>query len=87
MHEFLPDDLQSFVASVVTSEGGFSSESEVLSEALRLLRSCEQFRHDVQAGGQQLDQGQFDEYGQADRDRFIADVRSANTSSPAGRDE
>ena len=86
MHVFLPDDLQSFVASVVR-EGGFASESEVLSEALRLLRSREQLRHDVQAGVQQLDQGQFDEYGQADRERFLADVRSTSTSSPAGRDE
>ncbi|MDY0166100.1 MAG: type II toxin-antitoxin system ParD family antitoxin [Thermoguttaceae bacterium] len=86
MHVVLSDDLQSFVASVVR-EGVYSNESEVLSEALRLLRSREQLRHDVQAGVQQLDQGQFDEYGEADRDRFLADVRSTDTPSAAGREE
>lgn len=73
MHVSLPDDLQSFVASVVR-EGVFSNESEVFTETLRLLRTREQLRHDVQAGVQQLDQGQFEEYGEADRDRFLADV-------------
>ncbi len=76
MHVVLSEDLQSFVTSVVRA-GVFPNETEVLNEALRLLRRRERFRHEVQAGVEQLDRGQFKEYAEEDRDRFISDIRSA----------
>ncbi len=88
MQVSLPEDLHRFVANVVR-EGLFSNETEVLREALRLLRQREQFRRQVQAGVRQLDSGQFDEYGEEDSDRFLADIRTARerASARAERDE
>ena len=52
----LPADLRDFVAQVIAT-GSFRNENEVFGEALRLLRQREQFKRDVNAGIEQLEEG------------------------------
>jgi len=53
----IPAEFQEFVDDVIRS-GNFHSEAEVVSEALRLLRKREQLRREVNAGIEQLDEGE-----------------------------
>jgi antitoxin ParD1/3/4 len=76
----LSDELQSFVLSAVR-DGSFRSESEVISKALRLLQRHEQLRRAVHAGVDQLDRGEFSEYGEDDRYRFLEDIKNAGRNA------
>lgn len=53
----LPADLSQFVGELL-AEGRYESESQVLTEGLRLLRSREELRRDVELGFTQLDRGE-----------------------------
>ena len=53
----IPPEFAEFVQSVIDS-GSCRSEAEVVGEALQLLKKREQLRRDVNAGMQQLAQGQ-----------------------------
>lgn len=46
----IPVEYQQFVEHIIRS-GSFHSEAEVVSEALRLLKKCEQLRASVLAAG------------------------------------
>jgi putative addiction module CopG family antidote len=52
----IPADLNSFVQQLVAS-GSYRNENEVVIEGLRLLKSREQVRADVEAGIAELDAG------------------------------
>ncbi len=52
----LPTDLKKIVAQIIAG-GIFQDESEVLREALLLLRQREQLKKDVNAGIEQLEEG------------------------------
>ncbi len=57
MNVEIPADLNPFVQQLISS-GSYRDENEVLVEGLRLLRSREQLRDDVNAGIDQLVSGQ-----------------------------
>lgn len=57
MNVAIPAEYEGFVQSVVTS-GTFHDPTEVVGEALRLLKKREELRRDVNAGIEQLEQGQ-----------------------------
>jgi putative addiction module CopG family antidote len=71
----IPSDLEQFVASAVR-DGAYENPSAVVAEALRLLEKRERLRRDVAAGVEQLESGQYTEYGEGDRDAFHAAVRA-----------
>ena len=52
----IPPELTDFVQGVIAA-GTFRDESQVVGEALRLLRQREQLRADINAGIDQLEQG------------------------------
>jgi len=54
--------------------GGYSTESDVVREALVLLERRDEIRDQVNLGIEQLDNGQFSEYGENDLDKFLADI-------------
>ena len=70
----IPAELEQFVQSVLKS-GTYSNPAEVVGEALQLLKKREQFRRDVAAGVEQLDRGEYTEYDENSRDRFVTDVK------------
>ncbi|REJ68393.1 MAG: CopG family transcriptional regulator [Planctomycetota bacterium] len=53
----LPADLSEFVERTIAS-GSYRDENELLVEGLRLLRTREQLRSDVDAGVRQLEAGE-----------------------------
>ena len=71
----IPPELAGFVQSII-SAGSFNSEAEVIGEALRLLQKRVQLRQDVQAGVEQLDRGEYSEYDEHSRDRFVEDIKA-----------
>ncbi len=71
----IPAELESFVQGVVDS-GSFRDPAEVVGEALRLLARREQLLHDVKAGVEQLDRGEYTEYGVDSEGEFLADIRT-----------
>ncbi len=57
MNVQIPRDLSDFVQEMI-STGNYRDENELLIEGLRLLKSREQLRQDVNAGIEQLGAGQ-----------------------------
>ena len=57
MNVEIPADLTPFVEQML-SRGTYGSEAEMLVDGLRLLRSQEQLRTDVEIGIMQLDKGE-----------------------------
>ena len=70
----IPTDLEPFVQGVVQS-GSYRNPTEVVGEALRLWPR-EQRLHDVKAGVEQLDRGEYTEYGEDAQDEFLADINA-----------
>lgn len=54
--------------------GEFESRTAVIDRALRLLQRRRDMVQLIDVGIQQLDAGEFTEYSEDDRDRFIADI-------------
>ena len=75
----IPAELESFVQGVVEN-GSYHNPAEVVGEALRLLVRREQLLHDVKAGVEQLDRGEYTEYGAESRQDFLADIRTEEQS-------
>ena len=69
----IPTELEPFVEGVV-HEGTYHNPTEVVGEALRLLARREQLLHDVKAGVEQLDRGEYTEYGEDAQQAFLADI-------------
>jgi len=75
----IPAELELFVQAVVRS-GSYHNPAEVVGEALRLLARREQLLHDVKAGVEQLDRGEYTEYGADCQQEFLADIRAEEQS-------
>jgi putative addiction module CopG family antidote len=75
----IPAELEPFVQGVVEN-GTYHSPAEVVGEALRLLARREQLLHDVKAGVEQLDCGEYAEYGVDSQQEFLADIRAEEQS-------
>jgi len=79
IHVAIPVELEPFVQGVVTN-GSYHNPAEVVGEALRLLARREQLLHDVKAGVEQLDCGEYTEYGGDCQQEFLADIRTEEQS-------
>lgn len=75
----IPVELEPFVQGVVAS-GSYHDPAEVVGEALRLLARREQLINDVKAGVEQLDRGEYTEYGEESCQDFLADVQAEEQS-------
>ena len=71
----IPAELEPFVQGVVDS-GSYRNPTEVVGEALRLLARREQLLHDVKAGVEQLDRGEYTEYDEDSQEEFVADIKT-----------
>ena len=80
IHVAIPAELELFVQGVVRS-GSYHDPAEVVGEALRLLARREQLLHDVKAGVEQLDRGEYTEYGEDSCQEFLADVETDNETA------
>lgn len=76
MSLMLPPEFETFVHSRVAS-GAYSSEQEVLRTAFDLLARRESLLAHIDEGRDQLRKGQFTEYSEVDRDKFVADIAAA----------
>lgn len=79
----LPPEFEAFVSTRVAS-GAYASEQEVLRIAFDLLQRRDELLAHIDEGTQQLRAGQYREYGENDRQVFIADVAAANPQEPVG---
>ena len=75
----IPTELEPFVQGVVR-DGSYHNPAEVVGEALRLLARREQLLHDVKAGVEQLDRGEYTEYGVDSEREFLADISAEEQS-------
>jgi putative addiction module CopG family antidote len=75
----IPAELESFVQGVVEN-GTYRSPAEVVGEALRLLARREKLLRDVKAGVDQLDRGEYSEYGADSEETFLADIATEEQS-------
>jgi antitoxin ParD1/3/4 len=82
----LPTELEQLVAERIES-GKYASPSEVIQEALRLLKErdeqqsrLEELREEIHAGLQQLERGQFTTYDEASLPRLIEEVQTEGRS-------
>jgi putative addiction module CopG family antidote len=81
----LPPEFDAFIQARVAS-GAYGSEHEVLQMAFNLLESREWLLAHIDEGRQQLELGQFTEYGEQDRDKFISDIAGSSTNTkPPGQ--
>jgi putative addiction module CopG family antidote len=71
----IPAELEIFVQGVVEN-GSYHNPAEVVGEALRLLARREQLLHDVKAGVEQLDRGEYFEYAEGSREEFLAHIKA-----------
>lgn len=82
MSLMLPPEFETFVNTRVAS-GAYPSEREVLRTAFDLLAKRESLLAHIDEGSAQLRKGQFTEFKDGDRDKFVADI--AATASRIGR--
>jgi putative addiction module CopG family antidote len=75
MQVSIPAEMELFVRGVV-ERGGYQTPADVVGEALRLLERREQFVRDVREGVEQLDRGEYSDYGDGDLDVFLKDVKA-----------
>jgi Arc/MetJ-type ribon-helix-helix transcriptional regulator len=74
MASISPDNEQ-FLDQAI-ADGRFANRSEALDVAIRLLRRREELIRAVNAGVDQLNEGRYTEYGDADLERFVADIKA-----------
>ena len=79
IHVAIPAELELFVQGVVRS-GSYHDPAEVVGEALRLLARREQLLHDVKAGIEQLDRGEYTEYGEGSCQDFLTNIEAEEQS-------
>jgi len=80
IHVAVPAEFEPFVQAAVR-DGGYGNAAEVVGEALRLLARRERLLHDVKAGVEQLDRGEYAEYGADSQKRFLADIETEEQTS------
>lgn len=61
MKVVLPPELEAFVHDKVKS-GEFATAAEALAEGVRLLKERDELRHEISAGLEQADRGEFVEF-------------------------
>jgi putative addiction module CopG family antidote len=71
----IPVELEPFVQGAV-DDGSYRNPTEVVGEALRLLARREQLLRDVKAGVEQLDRGEYTEYGDDSQEEFLGDIKA-----------
>jgi putative addiction module CopG family antidote len=71
----LSPEFEAFVHTRVAS-GAYASEQEVLRTAFELLDKRDRLRAHIDEGARQIESGQFAEYGDGDREKFIASIRT-----------
>ena len=79
--QLTPEQSKSIQSLVQT--GAYRDEMQVIDEALVLLKSQQELRARVNAGVQQLDQGQYRTYHPQERERFLDDVEAASQAMRA----
>jgi putative addiction module CopG family antidote len=79
----LPPEFEAFV-NVRVASGAYSSEQEVLRTAFNLLQRRDDLLAHIDEGTQQLRAGQYQEYGENDRERFLSDVSGSKIENPNG---
>jgi putative addiction module CopG family antidote len=72
----LPPEFEAFIHTRVAS-GAYASEQEVLRTAFDLLVMRESLLAHIDEGTRQLRSGQFAEYAEADRDKFLTNIETA----------
>jgi len=72
----IPPEFTDFVQGII-ADGGYESEAEVVGEALQLLKKRELLRQEVKAGVEQLDRGQYTEYGEDSLPEFLENIKAA----------
>lgn len=72
----LPPEFEAFVHTRVAS-GAYPSEQAVLRTAFDLLEKRERLLEHIDEGTQQLLAGQFTEYDEGERDKFLANITAA----------
>ena len=83
MSMILPPEFEAFV-SVRVASGAYASEQEVFRTAFELLQRRDELLAHIDEGTQQLRAGQYQEYGEDDREQFLADVSVADNANPDG---
>jgi putative addiction module CopG family antidote len=83
MSMLLPPEFEAFVNTRVAS-GAYASEQEVLQTAFELLQRREDLLAHIDEGTKQLRAGQYREYGQNDREKFLADITAVKRPSADG---
>ncbi len=79
----LPPELEAFVSTRVAS-GAYASEQDVLRTAFDLLQRRDDLLAHIDEGTQQLRAGQHSEYGENDRQIFIADIAAVDPPKSLG---
>ena len=74
----LPPEFEAFIHTRVAS-GAYASEQDVLRSAFELLAKREQLLEHIDEGTKQLRSGEFVEYSESDRGRFLADIEALST--------
>ena len=75
MSIILPPEFEAFV-NVRVASGAYPSEQEVLRTAFDLLQRRDDLLAHIDEGTRQLRAGDYREYGENDREKFLADVVS-----------
>ncbi len=81
MNVFISQQNQDFLEQAVAA-GLFPDQSRALDEAVSLLRERESIRLAVQQGIDQLERGEFVEYGEDEEEKFVADIEALARQSP-----
>jgi putative addiction module CopG family antidote len=81
----IPTEFEPFVRGAIQS-GNYRNPTEMVGEALRLLARREQLLADIKAGVEQLDRGEYTEYGDDSLPRFLADIDAEDRARP-GQEE
>jgi antitoxin ParD1/3/4 len=74
----IPSEFQPFVEGII-AQGNYADESQVVGEALRLLRErdrrLDELRKEVRIGTEQLDRGEFTDYDDESLKDFFAEIK------------
>jgi putative addiction module CopG family antidote len=76
MSIMLPPEFEALV-NVRVASGAYASEQEVLRTAFSLLQRRDDLLAHIDEGTQELRAGKYQEYGENDRERFLADVAAS----------
>lgn len=79
----IPSDLEPFVDRCVAS-GTYANHAEVVRAAFALLQERERISQEISAGFNQIDAGDFTEYGPGDAKRFLTSIREQSQRLSSG---